>query len=58
MNVERIRDLLVEAVESDLMVSKTSVTLTLPNDDKSLLVEFDLIVSVKSITLDNETQNF
>lgn len=53
---EQIRDLLIQAIEADLYINKTEASLILVNDNDEMEVKFDLIVSVKSVTLNGETQ--
>mgnify|MGYP007118405377 CR=1 FL=1 len=53
-----LRDLIVAAIESGNYIAKSDSELNYNDGESEIKVEFDLIVSVKSITSNNETVNF
>lgn len=53
-----LRDLIVAAIESGTYIAKSESELAYKDGDNDIKVEFELIVSVKSLTANNETVTF
>lgn len=55
---QELRDIVVSAIESDTKIAKCQSELSYKSGEDDIKIEFELIVSIKSLTANNETLTY
>lgn len=53
---DQIKDLIIESIEKNIFINKTEAEMVIRSGDDDLNVEFDLIVSVRAVTVNGERE--